>query len=376
MKIKVIFILDTLANAGTENSLLLILPYFSETIDYKVVYLYPNHHLLEKYNQANIPTHFLNLKGNYDFINGFKKLKKLFQDEKPDLVVSSLLRSNLLARMVCKFMKIPLIGTLVSDSYHKDSIKIKSFFVMIKFKFFWGLDRFSSHIPKLYIANSSSIVSTHNISLGIPTSKTKVIYRGRIIPERVWNAEINDKGNFKFLSYGRLIPLKGYKELIEAFNEVQKEYPDCSLTIFGEGNYRGKLEQLINQFDLKNKVSLPGIHHKVTDELYNYNCYVFTSWYEGFSGTLIEAMLAGIPIIASDIPMNLEAIKADETALTFPVKNVEFLAKQMIFAIKNPEIVSSLGIKAREEAINRFDIKKTAKQYEDTLCELFAEIHR
>lgn len=376
MKIKVIFILDTLANAGTESSLLLILPYFSETIDYKVVYLYPNHHLLEKYNQANIPTHFLNLKGNYDFINGFKKLKKLFQDEKPDLVVSSLLRSNLLARMVCKFMKIPLIGTLVSDSYHKDSIKIKSFFVKIKFKFFWGLDRFSSHIPKLYIANSSSIVSTHNISLGIPTSKTKVIYRGRIIPERVWNAEINDKGNFKFLSYGRLIPLKGYKELIEAFNEVQKEYPDCSLTIFGEGNYRGKLEQLINQFDLKNKVSLPGIHHKVTEELYNYNCYVFTSWYEGFSGTLIEAMLAGIPIIASDIPMNLEAIKADETALTFPVKNVEFLAKQMIFAIKNPEIVSSLGIKARDEAINRFDIKKTAKQYEDTLCELFAEIHR
>ena len=78
MKIKVIFILDTLANAGTENSLLLILPYFSETIDYKVVYLYPNHHLLEKYKQANIPTHFLNLKGNYDFINGFKKLKKLF----------------------------------------------------------------------------------------------------------------------------------------------------------------------------------------------------------------------------------------------------------------------------------------------------------
>ena len=376
MKIKVIFILDTLANAGTENSLLLILPYFSETIDYKVVYLYPNHHLLEKYNQANIPTHFLNLKGNYDFINGFKKLKKLFQDEKPDLVVSSLLRSNLLTRMVCKFMKIPLIGTLVSDSYHKDSIKIKSFFVKIKFKFFWGLDSFSSHIPKLYIANSSSIVSTHNISLGIPTSKTKVIYRGRIIPERVWNAEINDKGNFKFLSYGRLIPLKGYKELIEAFNEVQKEYPNCSLTIFGEGNYRGKLEQLINQFDLKNKVSLPGIHHKVTEELYNYNCYVFTSWYEGFSGTLIEAMLAGIPIIASDIPMNLEAIKADETALTFPVKNVEFLAKQMIFAIKNPEIVSRLGIKAREEAINRFDIKKTAKQYEDTLCELFAEIHR
>jgi len=376
MKIKVIFILDTLANAGTENSLLLILPYFSETIDYKVVYLYPNHDLLEKYNQANIPTHFLNLKGNYDFINGFKKLKKLFQDEKPDLVVSSLLRSNLLARMVCKFMKIPLIGTLVSDSYHKDSIKIKSFFVKIKFKFFWGLDRFSSHIPKLYIANSSSIVSTHSISLGIPRSKTKVIYRGRIIPERVWNLEINDKGNFKFLSYGRLIPLKGYKELIEAFNEVQKEYPDCSLTIFGEGNYRGKLEQLINQFDLKNKVSLPGIHHKVTDELYNYNCYVFTSWYEGFSGTLIEAMLAGIPIIASDIPMNLEAIKADETALTFPVKNVEFLAKQMIFAIKNPEFVSSLGMKAREEAINRFNIKKTAKQYEDTLCELFAEIHR
>ena len=373
MKIKVIFIQDTLANAGTENSLLHILPYFSDDIEYKVIYLYPQHDLLPKYTAASIPTLFLDLKGKYDFLKGYSKLKRLFQDEKPNLVVSSLLRSNLLARVVCKVMRIPLVGTLVSDSYNKDALNTKGFLAKIKFRFFWSLDRYTSHIPKLYIANSAAIALTHKSTLGIPLFKSKVIYRGRAVPEKTWKGNSSNETTYNFVSYGRLIQLKGYKELIAAFYDVQSQLPNCTLTIYGEGNYRSELEQQIQKLNLTDKVSLPGIHQKVSEELYNYDCFIFPSWYEGFSGALVEAMLSGIPIIASDIPMNLEAVKANETALTFPVKNSKILAEQMIFAIQNPTLVAELGSNARKVSTEKFDIKKTAKQYEDLLRSVNAD---
>lgn len=371
MKIKVIFIQDSLANAGTENSLLNILPYFSEKIEYKVVYLYPQHELLQKYQQVAIPTVFLDLKGKYDFLNGYSKLKKLFKSEKPDLVVSSLLRSNLLSRMVCKSMGIPILGTLVSDSYHKDAIETKSFSAKLKFRFFWNLDRYTARIPELFIANSATIAASHKKSLGISPSRTKVIYRGRIVPEKVWISKVTPDTSYNFVSYGRLIPLKGYRELIDAFCEVQKFFPNCTLTIYGEGHFRTSLEKQIENLHLSKSVSLPGVHNNVTQELYQYDCFVFPSWYEGFSGALVEAMLSGIPIIASDIPMNLEAVKDKETALTFEVKNTQMLAQKMIFAIENPTIMQIIGAKAREVATERFDVKTIAKQYEEVLMDVY-----
>jgi glycosyltransferase involved in cell wall biosynthesis len=371
MKIKVIFIQDSLANAGTENSLLNILPYFSEKIEYKVVYLYPQHELLQKYQQAAIPTVFLDLKGKYDFLNGFLNIKKLFKSEKPDLVVSSLLRSNLLSRTVCKSMGISILGTLVSDSYHKDAIETKGFSAKLKFRFFWSLDKFTASIPELFIANSEAIAASHKSSLGISPERTKVIYRGRIVPEKAWSPKNSTESTFNFFSYGRLIPLKGYRELINAFSEVQKKFPSSTLTIYGEGHFRNSLEKQIENLNLSKSVSLPGVHNNVTEELYKYDCFVFPSWYEGFSGALVEAMLSGIPIIASDISMNLEAVKDKETALTFEVKNTQMLEQKMIFAIENPDMIKKIGAKARTVSIERFDIKTIAKQYEETLMKVF-----
>jgi glycosyltransferase involved in cell wall biosynthesis len=78
-------------------------------------------------------------------------------------------------------------------------------------------------------------------------------------------------------------------------------------------------------------------------------------------------MMAGIPIIASDIPMNLEAVEADKSALIFPVSNSKALAEKMIYAIKHPELMLELGNQARTVASQRFDIDVIAKEYEGVL---------
>ncbi|MCH7412393.1 glycosyltransferase [Belliella sp. R4-6] len=366
---KILFIQDTLINAGAEKSLLQILPFFSKEIDFKVVYLYPRHDLRKEYLSAGIPLEFLDLEGKYDFWKGYFRLKKLVEKEQPDLLVSSLLRSNLLCRLLSRFSGIPLIGTFVNDSYSEHRLAAKKGTQLWKFKFFWSLDRMTAGIPKLYISNSRYIAESHVRTLGVPLSKSIVVYRGRAVPMQVWESRQGDV--FRFISYGRLLQVKGFGELIEAFGKVNEKYPKSSLVIYGEGNQRSELEKLIEQLGLKDKVSLPGVISNVTEKLFDADCFVFPSWYEGFSGALVEAMMSGIPIIASDIPMNLEAVKADQSALVYPVKDVGVLAAKMMEAIAEPDKMKKLGQLAREEATQSFEISKIAQEYEKVLKDFF-----
>jgi glycosyltransferase involved in cell wall biosynthesis len=101
-------------------------------------------------------------------------------------------------------------------------------------------------------------------------------------------------------------------------------------------------------------------------KLYEAHCFVFPSWYEGFSGALIEAMMAGIPIIASDISMNLEAVDK-ETALIYKVKSVNELAAHMETMITSYPNMIEMGKRARAVASGRFDIKVIAAEYESFL---------
>jgi glycosyltransferase involved in cell wall biosynthesis len=346
-----------------------ILSLFSGNISPSVIYLYSNHDLLDEYTAANIPVIFLDLKGKYDFWNGQKRLRSLFKEERPDLVVSSLLRTNLLCRFVCQILEIPLLGTLVSDSYNSYQLELNRGWQRQKFRFFWEIDRLTAKIPKLYIANSKYIALSHTTTLNIPIEKTKVVYRGRDVPQRIWERPNN--AVYTFLSYGRLLKTKGFEELIKAFAEVHDAFPNSRLLIYGAGNHRNELEKLVGTLELCEVVKLPGAHPKVTDELFTADCFIFPSWYEGFSGTLVEAMLSGIPIIASDIPMNLEAVTDQQDALVFPVRNVDALERKMRFAIENPIQMAELGKNARQEAIERFDINVIAKQYEAVLTEAY-----
>ncbi|GGF46918.1 glycosyltransferase [Echinicola rosea] len=361
---KAFFILDTLANAGTEKSYLQLLPQFSEDLEVFVVYFYADHSLLSDFQNKGIKTCYLGINGKYGFYHGTKRLVKLIKEEKPDVLVSSLMRSNLISRMAAFISGVPLIGTLVNDSYNPIRLKEFKGTGYWKFKFFWLLDKWTSSIPKYWIANAKCLITSHSKSLGIDSAKADVVYRGRKLTEKKYNCY---QTIHHFVGCGRLISRKGWTELLDAFHLVLQKNANCTLTIFGEGPLRSSLEEKITKLGLADKVFLPGNVAEVQEKLFDYDCFVFPSWYEGFSGALLEAMMVGIPIIASDIPMNLEAITPDKNALTFPVKDAEMLAKQMTYAINNPQKMAEMGQNAREEAIERFDIEKIAKAYERVL---------
>ena len=339
-----------------------------------MVYFYPRHDLRESYQRAGIRLFFLDIPETYHFHLAIYRLVNLIRTEKPDLLVSCLWRADIITRIASLITGVPLVGTLVNDSYSPMAWTDKK---GLKHKLVYWLDRLTSGIPVHWISNAKSIANNHIKTLRIKEENISVVYRGRSVPATFWKpgSEIR-----KFISYGRLLERKGFQELILAFSEIVKAYPDCSLTIFGEGPFRKILEDLVHSLNLQNHVNLPGRVSDPTDFLLastelstgTEHCFVFPSWYEGFSGSLVEAMMVGIPIIASDIPMNLEAVTPNQNALTFPVKDVKSLTEQIFYAVRNPEKMAGLGAKAREVAIQNFDIDVISKQYENRLIDILS----
>ena len=294
---------------------------------------------------------------------------KLIRKVKPDLVVSSLAKSDLMTRIACLITGTTVISTFLNDTYGETRLnEQKQKKMYLKFLYGFMLDKLTSFIPKFWISNSKSIALSNAKVLGLKLKKIKVIYRGRdsnLFHEWQQPPLINSK--MKFVFVGRLIERKGLLEMVEVFNILKDTHPNIQLDIYGEGDFQATLKKYIDHHNLQNIIKLNGSVVNGWKKIYEAHCFLFPSWYEGFSGSLVEAMMSGIPIVASDIEMNKEAITDIETGLLFKVKDKqEFLEKVFKMIEHYPDMIL-MGKRARKEAIERFDINVIAKQYEGFL---------
>jgi glycosyltransferase involved in cell wall biosynthesis len=363
-RVKVLFLIDSLQTGGTETSLLETLSHF-KGIEPVVIYLFPRHDLLVKFEKAGIKVQCLDV-GNKSLLNRILLFNRVVKENKPNLIVSTLFKSDLVARIGSIFNRIPLVGTFVNDSYSDSRYRSLDFMGKFKLKLYQILDRMSGRLHHSFIANGENIRASNAKVLGIDLDKIVVIRRGRNI-DRFMPPAIRDLSEKKFLTVGRLIPRKGHADLITAMMKVINMYPDSNLTIAGDGPERRKLEILVEGSELQNHVHFSGDVSKVEELLGKSSYFILPSHYEGFSGALIEAMLNEIPIIASAIPMNLEAVTHLETAVLFGPGNVGELSDAMLWMIENPDKAGEMAKKARNHALQEFNIKKIAARYEEYL---------
>lgn len=369
-QINVLFTIDSLINAGTEKSLLETISCFSDNVNSKVIYFFPRHDLKNEFETRKIPLYFLNSPKRLFFLFGSYKFYRFVKESKPDIVVSSLYCANIISRIVCFITNTTLVGTFVSDSYRR--VRVDNFTLKQKFGFFivYGLDRFTSIVPKLWIANSESIKKSNCAKLQVSEDKVCVIYRGRDTSKFNIFPEYTIDKNFHFVTLGRLNVTKGIYDLIYAFKKLTIEYQNIRLDIYGDGPEKNKIKNVLVAENLQEQIHIHGNVADAWKYIYNSNCFVFPSHYEGFSGALVEAMMCGIPIIASDIPMNMEAVEYDKTALIFKVKSVDDLCLCMKKMIQRYSEMIQMGQRARVKANNHFDILNIASVYEQKLISL------
>lgn len=371
MKRTVIFLLDTLQTGGAERSLLQIACHFKKYTPVFVQLFNKGSDLQPEFDAAGIPVIHVGLPKSFRFDQISKSVWQHIRPLRPALIHSTLFMSDMVSRRLPLNDHLPLINTFVNNSYSKQRYEAEPSLIKIKLWMLQQWDALTAEKVTVFISNSESIKQTNARALRIQLSKIKVIYRGRSLQPYVaitdneiqsLHRELNPNGKKIFLNVSRLIDRKGQLDLIRAFDKVIKQRNDCLMWIAGEGPHRRMLEEEIMKLELQDRVILLGNRKDVPLLLKAADYFVFPSHYEGLPGAIIEAMFAKTPIIASDIPENLECVN-EASALLYPVHDIETLAQQMLTALDDvhwPERVQS----AFDYAMENFEISKIAEQYE------------
>jgi glycosyltransferase involved in cell wall biosynthesis len=193
-------------------------------------------------------------------------------------------------------------------------------------------------------------------------SKFVYIPNGVKLPEILESQEIGKLWNLKKDSYilaaSRLVRHKGIHHLIRAYLDIET---DKKLVIAGESSFTDDYAAEIKELAAGNKniIFTGNQTGRALAELFS-NAYLFVqpSEYEGLSIALLEAMSYSLPVLVSDIPENLEAVR--ENGLKFKNKDWQDLKKQLQYALENGGEIKKLGKNARQRVAEEYDTDKAA----------------
>ncbi|BCA63516.1 hypothetical protein HMP09_2750 [Sphingomonas sp. HMP9] len=182
------------------------------------------------------------------------------------------------------------------------------------------------------------------------------------ISEPIDHAWFVDKTTPIVVSAGTLSPRKGFSDLIAAFNRLVQDGRDIRLVIFGEGPSRGELEQQVHALGLADRVSLPG---EITNPLRYFaraDVFAMTSYFEGLGNVLIEAMMCGCSLVATDCPSGpAEILGFGRYGKVVPVGDHEALAAAIASQLDHPtpaKILAEGVVRFSEDAVlaRHFDL--------------------
>lgn len=159
---------------------------------------------------------------------------------------------------------------------------------------------------------------------------------------------------------GRFVPIKNLPLLIEAFARVHREVGSARLLLVGDGESRASVEALVAQQGLTAVVKLGGWRADLASVYGDIDVLVLTSLNEGTPVAAIEAMAAGLPVVATDVGGVSDVIVDGCTGLVVPSASVEPLAAAMLSLARSSELRRRLGVAAREAVRTRFSAERLA----------------
>lgn len=155
------------------------------------------------------------------------------------------------------------------------------------------------------------------------------------------------------LAAGRLHEQKGFDLLLQAWKPIEKNHPEWSLRIVGEGPKRAELEAQIKALGLERAV-LAGSTNNMENEYAAASLFVLSSRYEGFSLVLSEAMWCGVPCVSFDCPQGPGELLADGRGWLVPNGDIAALSERIAYAISHPEEAAECAHRAQQYAHNRY----------------------
>ncbi len=306
-----------------------------------------------------------------------KELKKIFQDEKIDIVHIILpMSGSVMAIKAARTLGVKIVAH--SHSQPENLFMDAPKFIQPTLNKLWNkyLVWTYGHAEALIYPSemarglldklSKKNQPSHVLSNGINTQDFKPISDGAVSLADFHTRFGIPENTTRLLFVGRLFPEKSVDTIIKAIPHIVVKHPNAHFMIAGAGHQRGKLEKLAEDLGIKKFVTFLGL---VSDEdkVLAYNSsdiFVLPSLAELEGMVVLEAMACGKPIIISDAPMSASKFFVDGNGFLFETKNHQDLAEKANALIGDKNLRQKMGAVSLQKSKN-YDIQRSADKLEE-----------
>lgn len=366
---RVLHIIPTLDRAGAEKQLLLLaagLP--REEFEVHVCVLTRLGPLWPDYRAAGIPVTLIGKPWKFDPL-ALVRLWRLMRRLRPQVVHTWIFAANAYGRVAGLLAG---VGCLVAGERCVDLWKGPSEL---------AIDRWLARRTSCIVVNSPAVRDFY-VQHGLPSDKFEVIPNGMPpvglprAPRDQVLAELRLPQTARLIALvGRLWPQKRVQDAIWAM-DLLRVYPyDLHLLVVGDGPQRRQLERLAAQVDRPNHIHFLGQRADVLRLLPHCEMLWSPSAFEGQSNAILEAMAAGIPVVATDIPGTRDLVVHGQTGLLIPTPPraaqmatvndvvVRGLCRYTRQLLENPDLARRLGAAGQQRAQTHFSVERMVQAY-------------
>jgi glycosyltransferase involved in cell wall biosynthesis len=336
---------------GAEQHLLTLLPALRERgIDAELLSLDAggdSDRLHRRLEAQGVPVHRVNC--GFDISPRLAaSVSSVVRSERPDLLHTHMVHADIYGSVAARMFGIPLVSTRHNDDRY----------LLGPFKY---VDRAFSANAGAIIAISDAVREFH-VRAGLPERKLVTIRYGLdVLPSAPSELTPEDAGISPgaplVLAIGRLIEQKDHATLLRSFARVHAAMPDARLAILGWGTLEASTKDLARQLGLHDAVLIPG-RVEPSAWLARADIFAHTSLWEGFGIVLLEAMLSGLPVVATRVSAIPEIVADGMTGALVAPGDDEAVAAALIELLGDPERRRVLGEAGRERVRNDFSVAR------------------
>ena len=312
----------------------------------------------ERSENRGVHTHIIPTRGMTDWRWAFR-FRRLLADENVDLIHAHEFDANVQGAFVAAISGIPLVATVHGKHY------------------FW--EKLRRRLAYRWVSRQATMVAVSEDlkqfileKVGVSSNRITVLYNGVDLPRPPSPTDIDACRNELHLPegdqvvgvVGNLYPVKGHQYLIEGIPEVLEKCPNTSFIFAGRGQLETELKDQVHRLGLDGRVHFLGLRQDIPSILALLDVFVLPSLSEGLSMAILEAMMAGKPVIATRVGGNPEIVLDGETGFLVPPKDSQALAASLITLLMNRDHALQLAERGKHRAEGQFSLRTMVSAYQ------------
>lgn len=377
-KLEILFVIGSLGIGGAEKQMSLLVNHLTSLgHSCQVFALEMEGPLRCSFDDMRVPVHVGGLKKGdlikapWKLILAEWRLMEIILKRRPDVVHAFLPLVTFLSALAGRANRVPLVITSRRGlSNHQNRHLILK-----------PLDRIANRLSHQVTVNSQAVWNDTINRDHINPSKLVLIYNG-VDPELFelavsYREKVRKTLGIKakekvVVVIANLISYKGHSDLIKAAGQVIDQLPVAKFLLVGEDRgIQSELEREVSDLGISQSVKFLGQRDNIPSLLVASDLSVLPSHEEGFSNVILESMAAGLPVVATRVGGNSEAVLDGVSGWLVPPRNPEIMAEKVIDLLKDPDKSKKWGEVGRRRVKDLFSVEKMVQNhlrlYEETL---------